>query len=102
MEEAHAEVDEMVGIPAFPNSGCHRLVDHPMALLQESAAIRVLEIEFIRKVLDASSVKLVGNALDDDIVLRRSTYGSEMPATPASAFLALWFGKQVGGNFSFR
>lgn len=102
MEESHATGDDMVQIPAFPNSGCHRLVDHPMALLQESAAIRVLEIEFIRKVLDASSVKLVGKALDDDIVLRRSTYGSEMPATPASAFLALWFGKQVGWQVNCR
>ena len=86
----------LLEIPDFPISGGQRLVDHPATLMLESSAIRGVEIEFTRTVVDEACAGLLASALEEDIFLRRAIHGVEIPATPVSSFLALWYSRRAG------
>ncbi len=88
--------NSLLEIPDFPISGGQRLVDHPATLILESSAIRCVEIEFTRTVVNEACAALLACALEDDVFLRRAIHGAEIPATSVSSFLALWYSRRAG------
>ncbi len=99
--QAVANADPL-SIPAFPSHGPNGLAHHPMKFLMGSGSVSRLEFEFTRMELPDRTTAAVAQALEEDLALRLQIHGAQMPATPRTTFLGLWWSRRAGWKVACR
>ncbi len=91
-----------LSVPAFPAHRSDALAGHPMKFLIGSGSVARLEFEFTRIELPDRTAAAVAQALEEDLALGLKIHGAQMPATPRTTFLGLWWSRRAGWKVACR